>query len=161
MVLSIATGLLLILYPHAALPTVLLIIGALIGLPALYTLLVYLLSENRSKLSFPVLSLLMLLFGSTLILFPGWYIHVIVFVLGGALILIGVYQILFLLTLKKALRNRAGWLSYLLPIVVLLIGIEILVNPFSVTERVMVITFGVATLIYGITDLLYYLRLRG
>ena len=60
---SIAVGLLLILYPNAALPTILLIIGILIGLPSLYALLVYLLSENRNKLPFPVLSLVMLLFG--------------------------------------------------------------------------------------------------
>ena len=41
---SIAVGLLLILYPNAALPTILLIIGILIGLPSLYALLIYLLS---------------------------------------------------------------------------------------------------------------------
>ena len=73
---SIAVGLLLILYPNAALPTILLIIGILIGLPSLYALLVYLLSEDRNKLPFPVLSLVMLLFGCTLMLFPGWYIAV-------------------------------------------------------------------------------------
>ena len=151
---SIAVGLLLILYPNAALPTILLIIGILIGLPSLYALLVYLLSEDRNKLPFPVLSLVMLLFGCTLMLFPGWYIGITVYVLGGALVLIGVYQILYLLTLKK------NWLSYLLPAIVLLIGIEILVNPFSATERVMVITFGAATLLYGITDLIYYIRLK-
>ena len=150
---SIAVGLLLILYPNAALPTILLIIGILIGLPSLYALLVYLLSEDRNKLPFPVLSLV-------LMLFPGWYIGITVYVLGGALVLIGVYQILYLLTLKKNLRSKAGWLSYLLPAIVLLIGIEILVNPFSATERVMVITFGAATLLYGITDLIYYIRLK-
>lgn len=122
---SIAVGLLLILYPNAALPTILLIIGILIGLPSLYALLVYLLSEDRNKLPFPVLSLVMLLFGCTLMLFPGWYIGITVYVLGGALVLIGVYQILYLLTLKKNLRSKAGWLSYLLPAIVLLIGIEI------------------------------------
>ena len=110
---SIAVGLLLILYPNAALPTILLIIGILIGLPSLYALLVYLLSEDRNKLPFPVLSLVMLLFGCTLMLFPGWYIGITVYVLGGALVLIGVYQILYLLTLKKNLRSKAGWLSYL------------------------------------------------
>ena len=150
---SIAVGLLLILYPNAALPTILLIIS-------LYALLIYLLSEDRNKLPFPVLSLVMLLFGCTLMLFPGWYIGITVYVLGGALVLIGVYQILYLLTLKKNLRSKAGWLSYLLPAIVLLIGIEILVNPFSATERVMVITFGAATLLYGITDLIYYIRLK-
>ena len=115
---SIAVGLLLILYPNAALPTILLIIGILIGLPSLYALLVYLLSEDRNKLPFPVLSLVMLLFGCTLMLFPGWYIGITVYVLGGALVLIGVYQILYLLTLKKNLRSKAGWLSYLLPAIV-------------------------------------------
>ena len=103
---SIAVGLLLILYPNAALPTILLIIGILIGLPSLYALLIYLLSEDRNKLPFPVLSLVMLLFGCTLMLFPGWYIGITVYVLGGALVLIGVYQILYLLTLKKNLRSK-------------------------------------------------------
>ena len=78
---SIAVGLLLILYPNAALPTILLIIGILIGLPSLYALLIYLLSEDRNKLPFPVLSLVMLLFGCTLMLFPGWYIGITVYVL--------------------------------------------------------------------------------
>ena len=58
------------------------------------------------------------------------------------------------------LARKAGWLSYLLPVIVLLIGIEILVNPFSATERIIVATFGAATLLYGITDLMYYIRLR-
>ena len=128
---SIAVGLLLILYPNAALPTILLIIGILIGLPSLYALLIYLLSEDRNKLPFPVLSLVMLLFGCTLMLFPGWYIGITVYVLGGALVLIGVYQILYLLTLKKNLRSKAGWLSYLLPAIVLLIGIEILAVSYT------------------------------
>lgn len=48
---SIAVGLLLILYPNAALPTILLIIGILIGLPSLYALLIYLLSEV--EISYP------------------------------------------------------------------------------------------------------------
>lgn len=126
---SIAVGLLLILYPNAALPTILLIIGILIGLPSLYALLIYLLSEDRNKLPFPVLSLVMLLFGCTLMLFPGWYIGITVYVLGGALVLIGVYQILYLLTLKKNLRSKAGWLSYLLPAIVLLIGHRNFGNP--------------------------------
>ena len=157
---SIVVGLLLILYPHAALPTILLIIGIFIGVPSLYTLLVYLLSEQRKSLPFPVLSLLMLLFGCSLILVPSWYIGVTIYVLGGALILIGIYQLLYLLTLKKNLKRKAGWVSYLLPVIILLIGIEILVNPFSATERIMVVTFGAATLLYGITDLIYYIRLR-
>ena len=53
---SIAVGLLLILYPNAALPTILLIIGILIGLPSLYALLIYLLSEDRNKLPRFILS---------------------------------------------------------------------------------------------------------
>ena len=46
---SIAVGLLLILYPNAALPTILLIIGILIGLPSLYTLLIYLFRRLRKR----------------------------------------------------------------------------------------------------------------
>lgn len=158
---AIAIGLLLMLYPHAALPTILLIIGILVGVPSLYTILAYLLSgASKRKGPFPVLSAILLLFGCSLILVPSWYIGVTIYVLGGVLVLIGVYQLLYLLTLKKSVKRKAGWVSYLLPVLILLIGIEILVNPFSSTERVIVGTFGAATLLYGITDLLYYLRLR-
>ena len=157
---SIAVGLLLIFYPNAALPTILFIIGILVGIPSLYTILSYLLSGNHKNLQFPVMSAILLLFGCSLILVPSWYIGVTIYVLGGALILIGVYQLLYLLTLKKTIKRKAGWLSYLLPVIVLLIGIEILVNPFSATERIIVATFGAATLLYGITDLMYYIRLR-
>ena len=158
---SIAVGLLLIFYPNAALPTILFIIGILVGIPSLYTILSYLLSGNHKKdLPFPVMSAILLLFGCSLILVPSWYIGVTIYVLGGALILIGVYQLLYLLTLKKTIKRKAGWLSYLLPVIVLLIGIEILVNPFSATERIIVATFGAATLLYGSTDLMYYIRLR-
>ena len=80
--------------------------------------------------------------------------------LGGALVLIGVCQLLYLLTLKKTIKRNAGWVAYLLPVVILLIGIEILVNPFSATERIIVATFGAATLLYGITELLFYIRLK-
>lgn len=157
---SIAVGLLLIFYPNAALPTILFIIGILVGIPSLYTILSYLLSGDHKHLPFPVMSAILLLFGCSLILVPSWYIGVTIYVLGGALILIGVYQLLYLLTLKKTIKRKAGWLSYLLPVIVLLIGIEILVNPFSATERIIVATFGAATLLYGITDLMYYIRLR-
>ena len=158
---SIAAGLLLLLYPNAALSTILLIIGILVGVPSLYTILAYLLSgASKRKGPFPVLSAILLLFGCSLILVPSWYIGVTIYVLGGVLVLIGVYQLLYLLTLKKSVKRKAGWVSYLLPVLILLIGIEILVNPFSSTERVIVGTFGAATLLYGITDLLYYLRLR-
>ena len=53
---SIAVGLLLILYPNAALPTILLSLCILIGLPSLYALLIYLLSEDRNKLPITILS---------------------------------------------------------------------------------------------------------
>lgn len=158
---SIVVGLLLLLYPNAALPTILLIIGILIGVPRLYTILYYLLSgERKSSAPFPVMSAILLLFGCSLILVPSWYIGITIYVLGGALILTGIYQLLFVLTLKKTIKRKAGWVSYLLPVIILLIGIEILLNPFSATERIIVATFGAATLLYGITDLLYYIRFR-
>ena len=87
---SIAVGLLLIFYPNAALPTILFIIGILLGVPSLYTILFYLLSGDHKHLPFPVMSAILLLFGCSLILVPSWYIGVTIYVLGGALILIGV-----------------------------------------------------------------------
>lgn len=157
---SIAVGLLLLFYPNAALPTILLVTGILLGIPSLYTILLYLLSGAHKQMPFPVMSLILLLFGCSLILVPSWYIGVTIYVLGGALILIGIYQLLYLLTLKKAVKRKAGWVAYLLPIIILLIGIEILTNPFSATERIIVATFGAATLLYGISDLLFYLRFK-
>ena len=158
---SVTAGLLLLFYPNAALSTILLVTGIFIGVPSLYTILLYLLSGNQKHgLPFPVMSLVLLLFGCSLILVPSWYIGVTIYVLGGALVLIGVYQLLYLLTLKKTIKRNAGWVSYLLPVVILLIGIEILVNPFSATERIIVATFGAATLLYGITELLFYIRLK-
>ncbi len=161
-VFAIGLGLLLIL-TNSKLSTVYLLIGIAMAIPSLYFFLSHLVTKKGDEHSLPIISTMILIFAATLILFPKWYFNLAPYVLGGPLVLLGVYQILFLLTKRKAVRAQADMTCYILPLILIIVGVIIVADTFHQTsggQRAMVIFFGLSCLVYAAGNLWQYIRLN-
>jgi len=91
-----------------------------------------------------------ILFGLIFILFPNSIINIISLIFGIGLILVGADQLLASIRLSK--NKEVSWIIYLISVVILIIGIWITFKP-DVLPKTLFIIFGIALIIYGITDL--------
>jgi len=57
-------------------------------------------------------------------------------------------------------RRSVPFIFYIFPVLVLVTGLLILFNPFSATEKVLMLVFGSATIFYGLVDLINYIKFK-
>ena len=165
-VLAILTGCLLVFWPHLALDYIILILGVAFVVPAAFSLVMYL-AQNPGKNSgrgkssgrmFPIESIGALLFGLCLILIPQVFSAFLIYLLGILLVVVLVFQLLNLLMIHQ--RRSVPFIFYIFPVLVLVTGLLILFNPFSATEKVLMLVFGSATIFYGLVDLINYIKFK-
>jgi len=158
--LSIVLGFVLVLWPEIAASYLVITIGILFILPGIFSLIGYF-SRDKSidapKTSFPLEAAGSILFGIWLVIMPNFFINIMMYVLGALLVLAGLLQII---SLYKARRwSYVQWGYYIVPALILFIGIVILAYPFgTVTTTFMV--FGVTMIIYGFTELFNTYKFR-
>ncbi len=86
-----------------------------------------------------------------LILMPDFFVNILMFVMGGLLVLAGIQQIGSLIIMRKS--RTVPFFFYIIPALVLLAGILIVFNPFTTATNV-VILFGISAILYGIAGLI-------
>ncbi len=155
---ALIMGILLVVWPEAAVIYLVITVGVLFLLPGLYGIVAYLTSRSRSGLSFPVIALGSALFGIWLIVMPEFFVSILMYVLGALLVIAGISQLMGFVSAQKE-WGRIPWVLYVVPVLVLLAGILILVNPFQ-AATVPFMVLGVSSIVYGLTDLLRVLRYR-
>lgn len=155
---ALIMGILLVVWPEAAVIYLVITVGVLFLLPGLYGIVAYFTSRSRSGLSFPVIALGSVLFGIWLIVMPEFFVSILMYVLGALLVIAGISQLMGFVSAGKE-WGRIPWVLYVVPVLVLLAGILILVNPFQ-AATVPFMVLGVSSIVYGLTDLLRVLRYR-
>ena len=153
-ILTIIVGSVLITWPELALSYIVIVIGLLFLISGLSVLVSY--WANKSPDGNPYTYLLFTGIGSTLlglwlILMPHFFVNILMFVMGGLLILAGIQQLGALIIMRK--NTVVPFAFFILPTLVLLAGILILFNPFSTAASVVVI-FGISAVLYGIAGLI-------
>lgn len=158
-IFAILLGLVLILWPETAIHYLVMTIGALFMVPGIISLINYLSRDKResSYTMFPVDSIGSLLLGSWLILMPGFFVDILMYLLGAVLIIAGLQQIISLFHARKWSTVPVGF--YLLPTLILITGGMIIYNPAAIAANTFII-FGVAMLIYGINELINWYKFR-
>ena len=110
--------------------------------------------RNRQNGSFALMGVntaVDIFLGIMLFLFPGFFAGLLIYLIAFALIGFGLFQ---LITLGSASRVFSmGALAFILPVVVLLLGVFLLARPSFIGET-MGIVAGIALMIYGISELL-------
>ena len=157
-VFTLVLGVVLIFRSSIAVEYLVITIGVLFLISGLVSVFRYLLQNKQvSKERFPLESIGSVLLGIALILVPGFFISALMYILAGVLILAGIFQIRELFIVRKYSQIQIPFAFYIPPVIVLLIGIVILFNPFTIIATTFMI-LGIACVIYSLSELINYLK---
>lgn len=158
-VAAILFGIVLIVWPEQASIYLIIAIGLFFILPGLFALLNFVMSrkEERKASSFPVEASGSVVLGVLLLVFPAFFISILMYLLGILAIIGGGSLILRLLTNRKQLPLSLWY--YVLPVLIITAGILILANPEKVVEKTFII-FGVVCILFGLSLLVNWMKFR-
>ena len=154
---AIAIGLLLMMWPEAAILYLVIAIGAMFFLPSLISLISYFKKEHEKRGYFPIVSLGSLLFGLWLMISPAFFVGILMYLLGAVLVFAGISQIVGLLDARSYANVSTGFM--VMPVLILLSGLLVLVNPFAAAS-VPFIILGVSSTVYGVRELINFYKFR-
>ena len=157
---ALIMGILLVMWPEAAVIYLVITVGVLFLLPGLYGIFAYLASRRGAEdgRAFPIVALGSALLGVWLIIMPAFFVSILMYVLGALLVLGGIGHLMNFISARKLTGSVPG-IFYVVPVLVLLAGVLILVNPFE-AAKVPFIVLGVSSMVYGLTDLFRIIRYR-
>ena len=154
---ALAIGIMMVIYPTGALTTVVKIIAAFMIASGVVSLVVGLRDKESGAL--PLMSfnaLINLLLAILMFVFAPVIAKFVIYLIGFVLLAFGILQIVAFLGARRVMPVSFG--SFVLPIVVTLVGGFILFNPFA--ESVMTIIAGSALVLYGVSELLSSWRMK-
>jgi uncharacterized membrane protein HdeD (DUF308 family) len=154
---ALAVGIMMVVYPASALTTVVKIIAAFMIASGVVSLVVGLRDKERGAL--PLMSfnaLINLLLAILMFVFAPVIAKFVIYLIGFVLLAFGIVQIVAFFGARRVMPVSFG--SFVLPIVVTLVGGFILFNPFA--ESVMTIVAGSALVLYGVSELLSSWRMK-
>ena len=155
-VLALSLGALLIACPTKAVLSMVIILGGLFLIPGLISIIAYLFRDKEtSSRRFPVESIASCLLGSALLIAPGFFVSFLMYVLAGILILAGFLQIRDLFSVRKIVEIPLFF--YIVPVLILLMGVIIIFNPFKVIETTFMVT-GIVCVVYSVSEAVNYLK---
>lgn len=151
-ILALILGVVLIIWPDTAVRTIVIVIGTVIMLlGALSMIFSREPSEGqggRSLLS--INGITSLIFGLVLILFPTFFVGIIMFLFGAILLIFGVSEIANLISAKKRASIPAS--LFIGPILTTGCGVVMFFNPFGTIEWVFIF-FGISLVLYAISEI--------
>ena len=153
-------GFVLVLWPEAAVTYLVITIGICFIIPGIFSLLNYFTREKvegEPSPMFPIDGAGSILFGAWLVIMPEFFVNILMYILGALLVIAGAQQIYSLVSARKWSIVPYGF--YIIPALILITGIMILAYPFGAAANTFVI-FGVACLIYGISELINWYKFR-
>lgn len=151
-------GLALIIWPGAAVKTIVIVIGSILMLLGAVTMIFSKKPEenqNRSILS--INGAISLIFGLILVIFPGFFVGIIMFLFGTILLVIGVSEVAGAVSARK--EANAPLSIFVGPLITTACGIVVFFNPFSSMEWLFIF-FGISLLVYSLTELISTRKLR-
>lgn len=154
---AIILGFVLVLWPEAAILYLVITIGILFILPGLFTVLSYFTRDKSNHPMFPIEGAGSILFGAWLVIMPEFFVNILMYLLGALLVIAGIQQVVMLISARKWNRVPLGF--YLMPALILTTGILILTYPFGTAANTFVI-FGIASLFYGVCELINWYKFR-
>ncbi|NDW13441.1 DUF308 domain-containing protein [Bacteroides sp. 214] len=153
---ALVVGLVLVIWPGMAADYLVITVGVLFIVPGVFSLIGFFAkSKNDTPRYFPVAGLGSLLLGLWLIMAPGFFINILMYILGFVLLLGGLQQMIGLFSARKWTSVSAGF--YITPVLILLAGLFILLSPRDSQETIFIIA-GISVLVYALSELFNYLR---
>ncbi len=153
---ALIVGLILIIWPGAAVNYLVITVGILFLIPGIIALIGYLSSKpKQSGARFPIEGIGSILFGLWLIVMPDFFANILMYVLGFILILAGIWQLASLNIARKQMKVPGGF--FIVPFLILLMGVIVIFFPADVRNTTFII-IGITCLVYSINELVNYFK---
>ena len=159
---ALIIGVLLVVWPDVAVRYLVITIGVLFMLPGLIGIFGYFATAKRReeagiRVTLPVSAIGSVLLGFWLMIMPDFFITILMYVLGALLVLGGLSQLFNFISVRNI--TKVPFIMYMIPVLVLLAGIIVLVNPFQ-AAAVPFIILGISSIVYALTDLFRLIRYK-
>mgnify|MGYP003161807819 CR=1 FL=1 len=145
---ALVIGLVLVLWPDAAINYIVITIGILFLIPGFIVLIGYFGTKPEPGVG-------SLLFGLWLVTMPGFFADVLMFLLGFILIMGGVQQIASLSMARRWMPVPGGF--YVIPALILIAGVVALFNPTGARNTAFMI-IGISSLVYAVSELINWFK---
>ncbi|MDR0893625.1 MAG: DUF308 domain-containing protein [Mediterranea sp.] len=155
---ALVIGLVLVLWPDMAATYIVITLGVAFLIPGVVSIVGYFAhgkSAEKPAPRFPIEGVGSLLFGGWLIVMPGFFVSILMFLLGFVLLMGGVQQIYSLSLARRWMHVPAGF--YVVPSLILLAGIIALFNPWGAINVAFMI-IGVSMLVYAVSELVSWFK---
>ncbi len=154
--LGIVLGLFLLINPEGSGVTLVRIMAAVMLTGGLFSLYFAWKNETGDKGLQRMLylsSFVFLIFAILLLIFPRFFTGLTMFLAGLILLISGILQLAHIFHFRKSNEARLPWFIYLNPVLVIILAVVILLNPFN-TAVTLTIFAGVFFLIYALTEII-------
>ncbi len=151
---ALIVGLILVIWPNDAANFIVITIGVLFLITGIISVIGYAVSrskKNAPTTRMPFEGVGSLLFGLWLVIMPGFFTNIIMFLLGFILILAGIFQIATLASARKSANIPAA--LFIIPSLVLIAGVIVVLSPTDAVHTAFLI-IGVSSLIYSVSELI-------
>ena len=146
-IVAIAMGVLLVKDPSGTLRWITILLGVLFldekGRPVRRS------AFGKGRSSFPMSSVGSVLFGLVLILRPDLFDEILMYILGAFIIVGAINQFVKLALINRVVRVH--WLFWVLPTILLIVGVWLIVKPFEVLDTTMY-AIGWCLLVLGVVE---------
>lgn len=155
-ILGIVLGIFLLINPEGSVLTLVRIMAAFMLIGGLFSLYFAWKNETGDKGLQRMLylsSFVFLIFSLLLLSFPKFFTGLTMFIAGLILLLSGILQFTNIFHFRKVSTSSLPWFIYLNPVLVFILAVVILVNPFNTAVTLTMFT-GVFFLIYALTEII-------
>ncbi len=153
-----AIGILLLALREQAMPFIVMCLGVLFMLPGIFTLTLFIIPKLRryggdgsSAVIVPIMAVGSLVLGLWMFLQPAFFVTILMWLLGGVMVVMGGTQLVNLLVAKR--RVKVSFFLFLLPLLILMTGVIVLLNPFEAASIPFMI-LGVGAIIAALSDMI-------
>lgn len=160
-VLAIIIGVLFCIFPNDMAGYSVILLGAVILLGGIISFAANRIYQRNTPISNSGLIqlVLTLLIGMLVIFQYEFFAKFIMYCLGFLLIVGGGGQFAIILGSRRILKAGIPFTAYLMPLVLMAVGLLVCFNPFQ-SQEILFIIFGISAIFYGVNDLFTQIRLR-
>lgn len=153
-VFALIVGLVIVLWPNAAINYLIITLGVLFLIPGLISLISYGINKKKRQMPFPIEGIGSTFFGLFLVIIPQFFANILTIVLGLAIMLGGIQQVYALLRARRW-KNVPVFL-YIIPTLIFFAGLYVVVNPSDARATALMI-IGITAIVYAVFELVNWM----
>ena len=156
-IVALLLGLAIVIWPDIAVAAAVRALGAVMVLVGGISLAINFAGKERLGSLYAFTGIIAVLFGIVLLVFPDFFVKLLSYLFGVLMIFFSIGEIVNLISIGK--NTKVKFAFYIIPILIFILGIVLLTNPFEVVKTLFVV-FGIALIVYAIFELVVALKFR-